>query len=651
MIDSYRPILAFAVVVWLAFLASDACARGIPKNNRRASTALRVYRVPTFELGWEHVAFPLKLQNGRSVTRLEDRLSSDNRAAAHRALTSLETAAFKGLRLLDLRTDRITLMATRAQTEAFSFVVESDAMIPSLTVRATDLVGGRRKINAQNVEIWLVHPWLQAGRSVYVDRAVIVPELLLKTDIGLKFSDSYDGAGRYHPPKIRLEGPVTTSVNAGAFKRFLVTVSVPIEARPGHYSGDLLLILDGSATFTLRIDLEVPDITLRVPQQKLLVYYDGKPEFPAGTDVTADRRFVQDIRYIRSLGYTGLRLDNYRNPAHLVKALGMIRSAGLSGPIVQGSFFEDGLAIARSFDYTPYFYGVDEPDTHDRMEEHVRESRKVHANGGKVATAITRTGAVSLADPDEWNEPLDLINYDQDQEDFWEYVRALYDGKAIRPSAMEVFYWQVWVEKPDINRLFHGFYLWKTGLDGVFPWIFGRVGSTSPYNSGDTAQSYADQRAGRRYRQFFLVYPAKDGPIPTLNSEAIRQGITDLQLLATLQHMVVSTEGLNGPVEAVRKEAEASIARILGRLDWNLRMHTADSYRPYGWMSSEEIDGFRTTVLQCLLNLSAALQRGTQREEQRLGPRKTTSPLKTQTPKPANDRTRYSDKISSKRLL
>lgn len=102
--------------------------------------------------------------------------------------------------------------------------------ISNLRVLATDLAGGRRKIDAQNVQIWLVHPWLQAGRSVYVDKAVIVPELLLKTDIGLEFSDSYDRAGRYLPPRIRLEGPVTTSVEAGAFKRFLVTVSVPIKA-------------------------------------------------------------------------------------------------------------------------------------------------------------------------------------------------------------------------------------------------------------------------------------------------------------------------------------------------------------------------------------------------------------------------------------
>jgi hypothetical protein len=539
-------------------------------------------------------------------------------------LTSLETAAFKGLRLLDLRTDHIALLAARAQTEAFSFVVESDAGIPNLRVLATDLVGGRQKIDARNVEIWLVHPWLQAGRSVYVDKAVIVPELLLKTDIGLDFSDSYDGVGRYHPPRIRLEGPVTTSIGAGAFKRFLVTVSVPIEARSGRYSGKLLLICDGSEASVLRIDLEVPDITLGVPPQTLLIYYDGKPEFPAGTDATADRRFTREIQYIRNLGYTGLRLGNYRDRAHLAKALGMIRSVGFSGPIVQGSFFEDGISVAKSFDYAPYFYGVDEPDTHGRLGEHVRESRKIHAKGGKVATAITRTGAVLLADPGEWNESLDMINYDQDRKDFWEYLRARYDGKVKRLAAAEVFYWQVWVEKPDINRLLHGFYLWKTGLDGVFPWIFGRIGPTSPYNGEDSTEPYEDHPANRPYRQFFLVYPAKDGPVPTLNSEAIRQGITDLRLLATLQDMMERAKGIGGETGTVREAGEATVRCILGRLEWNLQMHASDSYRPYGWMSSEEIDGFRVKVFRHLLHLSGALQPGTQREGRRSGPRKTT---------------------------
>ena len=614
MIESCRLVLALAVVVWMTLLAPDAPARDIPKNDRQARAALRVYRVPTFELGWERMVFPLELQKGRDVTRLEDRLSPDNRVAAHRALTNLETAAFKGLHLLDLRTDHIALMAARAQTEAFSFLVESDAGIPNLRVLATDLVGERQKIDARNVEIWLVHPWLQAGRSVYVDKAVIVPELLLKTDIGLDFSDSYDGAGRYRPPQIRLEGPVTTSISAGAFKRFLVNVSVPIGARPGRYSGKLLLIRDGSDASVLRIELDVPDVALDVPPQKLLIYYDGKPEFPAGTDATADRRFTREIQYIRNLGYTGLRLGNYRDRAHLAKALGMLRSVGFSGPIVQGDFFEDAISVAKSFDYAPYFYGVDEPDTHGRMEEHVRESRKIHAKDGKVMTAITRTGAVSLADPGEWNEPLDMINYDQDREDFWEYVRARHDGKAKRLAAVEVFYWQVWVEKPDINRLLHGFYLWKTGFDGVAPWIFGRVGPTSPYNSGDSTGLYEEHPTDRPYRHYFLAYPAKDGPIPTLNSEAVRQGITDLRLLATLQPLMQRAARLSGPIGVAREEAEATVARILGRLDWNLRMHTTDSYRPYGWMSSEQIDDFRVEIFQQILKLSTALNRKAQQK-------------------------------------
>ena len=551
--------------------------------------------------------------------RLEDRLSPNDRIAAHRALTDLKTAAFSGLHLLNLRTDRVALTAAKTQTEAFSFLVESDVKISNLRVLATDLAGGRRKIDAQNVQIWLVHPWLQAGRSVYVDKAVIVPELLLKTDIGLEFSDSYDRAGRYLPPRIRLEGPVTTSVEAGAFKRFLVTVSVPIKAHSGRYSGKVLIIRDGADASALRIDLRVADITLDVPQHTLLIYYDGTPESSTGTDVEIDNRFLREMRYIRDLGYAGLRLGNYRDRAHLAKALGTIRSVGFLGPIVQGAFIEDGLSVAKSLGYTPYFYGVDEPDTHGRLEEHIRESRKIHAKGGKVATAITRTGALSLADPGGWNEPLDMINYDQDREDFWEYVQALHDGKTTRLSTAELFYWQVWVEKPDINRIFHGFYLWKTGLDGVFPWIFGRVSSTSPYNSGDSTEPDRGQQVSRPYRQFFLVYPAKDGPVPTLNSEAIRQGITDLRLLTTLQRLMRRSSGMNGAIAAARKEAEAAVARILSHLHWDLRMHASDSYRPYGRMSSEEIDGFRTTVMKHVLDLHTALQRGTSREDQRLG--------------------------------
>lgn len=98
MIEEVRPALVFAAVVGMAVLTSNVHAHSTPRYDRQASAALRVFRVPAFELGWEHLAFSLSPPppNGRGVMRLEDRLSPNDRIAAHRALTDLKTAAFSG---------------------------------------------------------------------------------------------------------------------------------------------------------------------------------------------------------------------------------------------------------------------------------------------------------------------------------------------------------------------------------------------------------------------------------------------------------------------------------------------------------------------------------------------------------------------------
>jgi hypothetical protein len=603
-----RILTGVALVSWVLVFGDAPAVSGAIAPNVRDS--LRVYQVPNFELGWEHVAYPLEKRTaGARVSTVEDRLSADDRKAASHAMARLSSAAIEGLRRLDPLVDVIQLEAARGQVEAFSFVVESDGGAPVLQVELTDFVrsgkdGGR--IESRHIDVWLVYPWLQAGRSGFGDKGVIVPELLLKTDTALKFADSYDSEGRYVPPDIRLHGPVVTSIAPGGFKRFLINARVPVDTRPGTYTGRVVILVEGTQPLMMNVSLVVEDFVLSEPRHDLLIYYDGRPEFDTEKEGLTERRFTRELAFIRGLGYRGLRIAHHPSRAQLVKAFESFRRLGFEGPIVQSTFSEDAASVATSFKYAPFFYGVDEPDSHGRLLDHVRRSRQIHAKGGQVTTAITRKGAVALANPRGWNEPLDLINYDQDQPDFWDYMRALHDRTVTRPGVREVYYWQMWVEKPDVHRLLHGFYLWKTGLDGVSPWIFGRIGSTSPYHSGDETAVEPAER-GLFYREFFFVYPAQDGPVSTLSAEAVRQGINDLRLVTTLHEMIQRAGGLGGHVGVARQAAEATVQYVMSRLAWNLHTHAAKSYRAYGSMVSAEIDHFRAEIFRRTARLGDAM--------------------------------------------
>ena len=74
-----------------------------------------------------------------------------------------------------------------------------------------------------------------------------------------------------------------------------------------------------------------------------------------------------------------------------------------------------------------------------------------------------------------------------------------------------------------------GLILWKSGATGVMPWVY--MGNNSDfYNETDKGLD--------KIGYMNTVYPSKEGPIPTLGWEAIREGVDDVRYLATLAALI-----------------------------------------------------------------------------------------------------------------
>jgi hypothetical protein len=110
-----------------------------------------------------------------------------------------------------------------------------------------------------------------------------------------------------------------------------------------------------------------------------------------------------------------------------------------------------------------------------------------------------------------------------------DYFQALMNGTAISQQR-ETYYWQIMQEDPRINRLNAGFFLWNTGLSGVFPYVYQHIGN-NPYD--DFGVWYAGNPA---YRHHLVTYPSQEGPVPTMQWESLREGIDDVRYLTTWQY-------------------------------------------------------------------------------------------------------------------
>lgn len=280
----------------------------------------------------------------------------------------------------------------------------------------------------------------------------------------------------------------------GEVKRFWVRFSVPAKTGPGTYAGSLVAVSGGKTVGKLPVELTV------LPMRLLNSCKQYGVLLPDATVV--DDCYKGLLSSIKASRF--VMASAAVPPERLGDALRAINQAGLGTPVPYLFSSIDAAAIsdyenqARAAGVRRMLYNTAyEPTTPEQIEA---ASGTIEA----IRRAKLRSFAV-INDPaafDRLSDSLDTIAVSVDLP----YIQKLFAGEKRTCNRNEWLYWDTSKDAKD-NRLYAGFLLWKTGLDGIMPPL--ALAAETP---GAAPQSV----------------------VGTVQWEAIREGIDDTRYATTL---------------------------------------------------------------------------------------------------------------------
>jgi len=302
---------------------------------------------------------------------------------------------------------------------------------------------------------------------------------------------------------------------------------------------------------SLPIALNVLDAELPGPNKiyGMFMRASRRPEHHLYVD---DVRYRAQLRAMRELGINALKLDAFSSMEKLDESLGWIREAGFSGPIVlQGredpEYVRQCAALLAKHGYPPLFYGVDEPNA-SKDARYRKFAKAIHEGGGKVVSAMRTDVARAYVEDGLIDVPILSHVFIPGTE-----VSKAYAGPETWVPHMadasqfvhRLYYFQSWaIGRNRWLRLWYGFYLYRSGFDGAMPYCLMAFHKGLPYHT--------DVRVMRRRGKptpmlmFCTAYPSQEGPVPTLQWEAYREGITDMRWIRLYENLDKASGGALG---------------------------------------------------------------------------------------------------------
>lgn len=396
-------------------------------------------------------------------------------------------------------------------------------------------------ISKDNLDLRVVKNWFQAGVGTAPDQLPrYVPELLLYNDQVSYETDSslINGA----TPDIPKLDHVETKIDQNTSKQFVILTHVPKETPPGTYTATVTLKADGVPDQTLALHLEVLPFELKETDKKIMASDWQLSAFSTAGKTTQDlvNAFKAYYQALKDHGFNGVdvgthidyRYSKFGTLMELFKIrLQVMRDLGFKNVILNEFYNPETFAqditpeykeTMEQYGFEPWFYGVDEFTSDANVADQIKKNGVIHGIGGKsVSTTFLDPSAI-----DNMSDPMDWIIYSN-----WRgtYLPDLMAGRSTKPtSRLESYYWQGEDENPWKNRYNLGYLLWNTHLDGAHPWGYLYTSYGTYYNDFNQACSSPPCS-----RSDTMAYPSKQGPVPTMEFEAAKEGINDLRYLET----------------------------------------------------------------------------------------------------------------------
>lgn len=492
--------------------------------------------------------------------------------------------------------DTLTMFAAPGEYEPIAFAVHANTDVREVRITASDLRSGSARINSSAADIRLVKYWYQKGLGW--TGSYLVPELLVHDDSFITPDHStkrnilhFDGLPQDSDELVPFDIP------ENEFRHFWLKIHVPPDAVPGVYSNRITISSANGGQHSLPLKLEVLEWKLNDPMKKYGIYYHGCV-FDEGVTPHSREGWFSEYKYMsaeryeaemrdlseRGFYYAGIdchgtpRSDGSYDFSGLIQSLRIRQKLGMDKePVwvnVEGlrhliiQFLNRGPAeeeLAEIRKYVrhinecflsegfpkPYIYGIDEAHG-EKLRKLIPVYKAIKEAGGKVAQACY----APRVSQGRWNEPGFLEIMDdyielpiicmREGEDPVDYIhRVQYYGGTVLYYNLPQTHWDEY--SAYIYRHNYGFWMFHSIADGIAPYVYYQYRTEgSPYNDFDQPENV-------RYGDLCVVYPAKNGIIPTLLWEAETEGLDDARYLSTLAGLIEEAKSRFGYTEQIRK--------------------------------------------------------------------------------------------------
>jgi glycosyl hydrolase family 123 len=140
---------------------------------------------------------------------------------------------------------------------------------------------------------------------------------------------------------------------------------------------------------------------------------------------------------------------------------------------------------------------------------------------------------------------------------------------------------------PGFSRYIYGYYTWRQDLDGMNSWGF---------NTAENSRGHPYEDLDHAYSDWNLAYPHQGGPLPSVNWEALREGIDDVRYVYQLEKLIGSCVSSHPELAA---QATGFLNEVRGSCDIDERTMAAE----FGPWTPEVYDQTRGRVIEWILRL------------------------------------------------
>jgi len=375
---------------------------------------------------------------------------------------------------------------------------------------------------------------------------------------------------------------------------------VPADARPGEYRAPIRVTTADGGAWQTELTLRVLPFTLRRSPRVVGMYWrDEKPDAELLDTEARDMlaHGMSAVTLSRKPQITNVDGKAVVDCTELVSFLLHLKQLGMTGPIpyyphLQGLVkraFPDGdfdtlfvdvvrqihEACTAAGTLQLLYYPVDEIGGSDERGQEAAHLCELIA---KVPGAVSYITVNDYASGEKWGDSFDVwcgnVQYTGEQED-----KLLARGKRY------MRYGSAYLNDCRQARNTSGFGFARRPAEAMYYWHY-QAYNGDPFNDFDG-----------NARDWCAAYPGDDGPIPTMDWESIREGVDDLNYIATLQQLAAQAEQGDEQQRQAAAEARKVLSEVLSVDD------TISQYEYASALSHDEYDQLRWRLAEQIMAL------------------------------------------------